>query len=71
MEHTWQVGGCAVSPPGLGLPVGAALCPLPLPPNPTYFFICPYGVGRRYGMLRSMYPRAGTPTLGPHRFQQL
>ncbi|XP_040390784.1 collagen alpha-1(I) chain-like isoform X1 [Cygnus olor] len=37
----------------------------PLPPNPTYFFICPYGVGRRYGMLRSMYFWAGTPTPGP------
>lgn len=36
----------------------------PLPPNPTYFFICPYGAGRPYGMLRSMYFWAGTPTPG-------
>lgn len=41
----------------------------PLPPNPTYFFICPYGVGRRYGMLRSMYFWAGTPAPGPTRHQ--
>lgn len=37
-----------------------ALCHPPLPPSPTYFFICPYGVGWRYGMLRSMYFWVGT-----------
>lgn len=65
----------APSPHVPGFPRGLELAPSgdagaggfslpPLPPNPTYFFICPYGVGRRYGMLRSMYFWAGTPTPG-------